>query len=63
MHFLADVCRQFDLIAVQEVLPEMTAIKELRKLTGPDYGLLVSDVVGTYPGAAGRQQGMQEQSR
>jgi len=56
MHFLADVCRQFDLIAVQEVLPEMAAIKELRKLTGPDYGLLVSDVVGTYPGERGNEE-------
>lgn len=56
MQFLADVCRHFDLIAVQEVLNETTAIQRLRELTGSDYGLLVSDVVGRYPGESGNEE-------
>ena len=56
MRFLADVCRHFDLIAVQEVLNEMTGIQRLRELAGPDYGLLVSDVVGRFPGERGNEE-------
>ncbi len=56
MNFLADVCRHFDLVAIQEVLPEMTGIRELKKLMGPDFGLIVSDVVGTFPGESGNEE-------
>ena len=56
MRFLADVCRHFDLVAVQEVLPETAGITRLCELTGPDYGLLLSDVVGTFPGESGNEE-------
>ena len=56
MRFLADVCRKFDLVAVQEVMPELTALRRLRELMGPEYGLIVSDIVGTFPGERGNEE-------
>ncbi len=56
MRFLADVCRRFDLVAVQEVMTDMTALRRLRDLMGERYGLAVSDVVGTFPGERGNEE-------
>ncbi len=56
MKFLADTCRHFDLVAIQEVMPEMAAVRRLRQLMGPEYGLIVSDVVGTFPGESGNEE-------
>ncbi len=56
MRFLADVCSRFDVIAVQEVMNDMTAIRRLRDLLGSEYGLIVSDVVGTFPGERGNEE-------
>ena len=56
MKFLADTCRHFDLVAVQEVMPEMAAVRRLRELMGPEYGMIVSDVVGTFPGESGNEE-------
>ncbi len=56
MQFLADVCRNFDLLAVQEVMPDLTAVRRLRELMGEDYGLIVSDIVGTFPGERGNEE-------
>ena len=56
MQFLADVSRHFDLLAVQEVLPELTGIRKLRELMGPEFGLIISDVVGTFPGESGNEE-------
>lgn len=56
MKFLADTCRHFDLVAIQEVMPEMAGVRRLRKLMGPEFGLVVSDVVGTFPGESGNEE-------
>lgn len=56
MKFLADVCRRFDLVAVQEVMSDMTALRRLRDLMGKRYGLVVSDIVGTFPGERGNEE-------
>lgn len=56
MRFLADVCRRFDLVAVQEVMSELTALRRLRDLMGERYGLVVSDIVGTFPGEKGNEE-------
>lgn len=56
MNFLADVCRHFDLVAIQEVMTEMAAIRKLKKLMGPEFGLIVSDIVGTFPGERGNNE-------
>ena len=59
MAFLADVCRHFDLLAVQEVMSQTEGIKQLKQLMGPEYGLIVSDTTGALPGGGG---GMPERS-
>lgn len=56
MTFLADVCRRFDLVAVQEVMSDMDALRRLRDLMGERYGLVVSDIVGTFPGERGNEE-------
>ncbi len=56
LQFLADVCRRFDLVAVQEVMPELDGIRELRDKMGERYGLAVSDIVGTFPGEQGSEE-------
>ncbi|MCP5084804.1 MAG: endonuclease/exonuclease/phosphatase [Alphaproteobacteria bacterium] len=56
MAFLADVCRRFDLVAVQEVMSDMTALRRMRDLMGARYGLAVSDIVGTFPGERGNEE-------
>lgn len=56
MRFLADVCRRFDLVAVQEVMSELSGIRRLRDLMGERYGLVVSDIVGTFPGERGNEE-------
>ncbi len=56
MRFLADVCRRFDLVAVQEVMTDMTALRRMRDLMGERYGLAVSDIVGTFPGERGNEE-------
>lgn len=50
MEFLATICRRFDLLAIQEVMPDTSGIRRLCELMGPDYELAVSDVTGVLPG-------------
>ncbi len=57
--FLADVCKHFDLLGVQEVMPDTEGILHLRKLMGEDdYGLIYSDSTGAFPGKAGLAERM-----
>ena len=56
MRFLADVCRQFDLLAIQEVMTNLDGVRRLRELMGSEFGLLVSDIVGTFPGESGNEE-------
>jgi len=56
MQFFADTCRQFDLVAVQEVMPDTEGILRLCELMGPEYALLVSDIVGENPGEEGNAE-------
>lgn len=51
--WLARVCRRFDLIAIQEVQDELSGLRHLHKLIGEDFGLLVSDKTGAFPGEPG----------
>lgn len=48
--FLARICRQFDLIAVQEILDDLSGITELMDLIGDEFGLVLSDRTGVFPG-------------
>jgi hypothetical protein len=51
--FLADVCRRFDLLAVQEALDDLRGITRLKEMMGPEFALAVSDATGTFPGEPG----------
>ena len=51
--FLADTCRSFDLIAVQEIMDNLDGLKRLMSLLGPEFSLVVSDMTGVFPGEPG----------
>ena len=51
--FLADVCRSFDLVSVQEIMDDLSGLRRLMSLLGPDYSLVVSDQTGVFPGELG----------
>ncbi len=51
--WLASVCRRFDLLAIQEVLDDLGGLRHLRHLLGDDFGMLVSDKTGAFPGEPG----------
>ena len=51
--FLAEVCRSFDLLAVQEIMDDLNGLRRLMKLLGPEFHLIVSDQTGKFPGEPG----------
>jgi hypothetical protein len=51
--FLADVCRRFDLLAVQEIMDDLSGLRKLQELMGPEFSLIVSDKTGAFPGEPG----------
>jgi len=51
--FLFYVCEHFDLLAVQEILDDLSGLRRLMSLLGPDFGLIISDTTGAFPGKRG----------
>ena len=51
--FLAQVCGSFDLLAVQEIMDDLSGLQRLMSLLGPDYSMVVSDQTGVFPGEPG----------
>ena len=51
--FLAKMCRRFDLLAVQEILDDLSGLERLRKEMGEEYRMIVSDKTGAFPGDLG----------
>lgn len=51
--FLAHIIKQYDLIALQEVMDDLSGLNRIMDLLGPDYGMIVSDRTGAFPGDAG----------
>lgn len=51
--FLAHVCRHFDLLAVQEIMDDLSGLRRLKNLLGPEFGLIISDTTGAFPGKRG----------
>jgi len=47
--FLARVCRSFDLLAVQEIMDDLSCLRRLMSLLGPEFSLVVSDQTGAFP--------------
>ncbi len=51
--FLAHVSRHYDLLAVQEIMDDLSGFKELKRRLGPEFGVVVSDKTGAFPGEPG----------
>ncbi len=51
--FLADVCRSFDLLVVQEIMDDLSGLRRLMSLLGSEFDLVVSDQTGVFPGEPG----------
>ena len=47
--FLADICRSFDLLAVQEIMDNLSGLRRLMSLLGPEFSMVVSDQTGVFP--------------
>ena len=53
---LKNTINRFDLIAIQEVMDDLSGLEHLHALLGDDYGLVVSDVTGVKPGESGNPE-------
>ena len=51
--FLARICKQFDLIAIQEVMDDLSGMRLLMELLGSEFEMIVSDKTGAFPGEPG----------
>ena len=51
--FLAEICRSFDLLAVQEIMDDLSGLRHLKERLGPDFAMVVSDATGAFPGESG----------
>jgi len=51
--FLAHICKQFDLLAVQEIMDDLSGFQKLMEMLGPEFGMIVSDKTGVFPGDTG----------
>ena len=51
--FLAEVVKSFDIVAVQEIMDDLSGMQRLMDLLGPEFELIVSDQTGVFPGEAG----------
>ena len=44
---------RFGLMAVQEIMDDLSGLQRLMSLLGPDYSMVVSDQTGVFPGEPG----------
>jgi endonuclease/exonuclease/phosphatase family metal-dependent hydrolase len=51
--FLGRLCRRIDLLAVQEVMDDLSGLMRLKDEMGPEYHVVVSDKTGAFPGNLG----------
>lgn len=51
--FLAKICSQFDLLALQEIMDNLEGFDHLRSVIGNDFHVVVSDRTGVFPGERG----------
>jgi len=54
--FLKNTIERFDLLAVQEIMDDLSGFEYLVSLLGDDYGMVVSDITGAKPGSAGNSE-------
>ena len=55
-NLLVNIARQFDLLAIQEVMDDLSGLEHLVELLGTDYGMVASDVTGAMPGRRGNAE-------
>ncbi len=48
-NFLRKICLSFDLLALQEIMDDLSGLERLKESLGRGYGLVVSDTTGTFP--------------
>ena len=51
--FLSHICSQFDLLAVQEIMDNLSGLRRLMDNIGPEFGMVISDITGAFPGSRG----------
>jgi len=51
--FLAEICRRFDLLAVQEVMDNLDGLRKLMGIMGNEFHMIVSDKTGALPSGKG----------
>jgi hypothetical protein len=51
--FLAHVCKQYDLLSVQEIQDNLGGLRKLKEMMGERFAMIVSDKAGAFPGEAG----------
>jgi endonuclease/exonuclease/phosphatase family metal-dependent hydrolase len=54
--FLKRFASRFDLLAVQEVMDDLSGIRRLHKMLGASFEMIVSDTTGAVPGARGLRE-------
>ncbi len=56
-NLLGRICDRFDLLAVQEVMDDLSGVRELmNRMVGTDFGLVTSDTTGVFPGERGNAE-------
>ena len=55
-NLLAEICKRFDLLAIQEVMDDLEGLRYLHSKLGSNYGMVVSDVTGKVPGRKGNAE-------
>ncbi len=54
--FLTRIASGFDLLAIQEVMDDLSGIRRLHKSLGSGYKLIISDTTGAAPGSRGLKE-------
>lgn len=54
--FLRNVIAQFDLIAIQEIMDDLSGLEHVLELLGDEFGMVVSDITGATPGRRGNAE-------
>ena len=55
-NFLKRFVSRYDLLAIQEVMDDLSGIRRLKKMLGSSFELIVSDTTGAIPGARGLKE-------
>ena len=54
--FLKRFASRYDLLAIQEVMDDLSGVRRLKKMLGSGFELIVSDTTGAIPGAQGLRE-------